>query len=157
MRSTPSSPIEIRAKGQPVATTPNAVGTERRTPVNVCWVTTLIDGSGQQGDEHGSPTGLDGSLGILLLGLRVADGDHEFPHVTHFPVLAEPHALVAVEDYSDEGYSPSGTAFSVHIAASGYASRMTCPQRLGALLLIIGYLGVVGGTVAWGFRRGRRS
>ncbi len=60
MRSTPSSAIEIRAKGQPVATTPNAVDTERRSPVNMCWVTTLIDCSCRQEYEHRSPTGLDG-------------------------------------------------------------------------------------------------
>jgi hypothetical protein len=39
MSSTPSSPIEIRAKGQPVALIPKSVGTDRRTPMNVCWVT----------------------------------------------------------------------------------------------------------------------
>jgi hypothetical protein len=39
MSSTPSSPIDIRANGQPVATMPNAVGTDRLTPMNVCWVT----------------------------------------------------------------------------------------------------------------------
>jgi hypothetical protein len=31
----------------------------------------------------------------------------------------------------------------------GYASTMISPRRIGALLLILGYLGVVGGSVAW--------
>ena len=52
MSSTPSSPIEIRAKGQLVPTTPNAVGTQRRTPVNECWATTLIDANGREEIEH---------------------------------------------------------------------------------------------------------
>ena len=39
MSSTPSSPMEIRANGQPVARMPKAVGTDRRTPMNVCWAT----------------------------------------------------------------------------------------------------------------------
>jgi hypothetical protein len=57
MSSTPFSPIEIRAKGQLVATIPNAVGTERRTPVNVFWATTLFDASGRLQVEHGPNTG----------------------------------------------------------------------------------------------------
>src|ERR1700722_19617788 len=52
MSSTPFSPIEIRAKGQLVATTPNAVGTERRIPVNRCWVITLIDANGREQAER---------------------------------------------------------------------------------------------------------
>lgn len=51
MSSTPSPPIEIRAKGQLVPMAPNAVGTERRTPVNECWVTTL-DTNGREKVEH---------------------------------------------------------------------------------------------------------
>jgi hypothetical protein len=52
MSSTPFSPIEIRANGQLVATIPNAVGTDRRTPMNVCWVTTPIDATGREQVER---------------------------------------------------------------------------------------------------------
>lgn len=53
MSSTPSSPIEIRANGQLVAMMPKAVGTDRRTPMNVCWVTTLVDATGRGQVECG--------------------------------------------------------------------------------------------------------
>ena len=61
-------------------------------------------------------------------------------------------ALVAAEDYVNEATAsrqPSRVASSIHIAGSGYAARMTSSRRMGALLLIVGYLGVVGGTMAW--------
>ena len=48
MSSTPSSPIEIRANGQPVARIPNAVGTERQTPLNVRAFGTLADATGPE-------------------------------------------------------------------------------------------------------------
>jgi hypothetical protein len=35
-----------------VATIPNAVGTDRRTPMNVCWVTTPIDATGREQVER---------------------------------------------------------------------------------------------------------
>jgi hypothetical protein len=48
MSSTPFSPIEIRANGQLVPTTPKGVGTDRRSPMNACWVATLIDATGRE-------------------------------------------------------------------------------------------------------------
>ena len=46
MSSTPSSPMEIRANGQLVARIPNAVGTDRRTPLKVRAFATLVDATG---------------------------------------------------------------------------------------------------------------
>ena len=51
MSSTPFSPIEIRARGQLVATSPNAVGMDRRTPMNVCRLATRIDATGRERGE----------------------------------------------------------------------------------------------------------
>ena len=52
MSSTPSSPIEIRAKGQLVLMAPNAVGTERRTPTNELLGHHALDANGREEIEH---------------------------------------------------------------------------------------------------------
>ena len=46
------------------------------------------------------------------------------------------------------GGTPISTPRADHTSL-GYASEMPNSHRIGCLLLIIGYLGVVGGTVAW--------
>ena len=68
MSSTPFSPIDIRASGQLVATTPNAVGMDRRTPMNVCWVATLIDATGREQVKLAAD---DGKHDNQWIGIRV--------------------------------------------------------------------------------------